>query len=201
MLYGSNKRDPRAGVLIDMETEVVKLYKYSIRYNSGEKDEYAVILVSDNMKDLVDLIVDREMIETMNKASKWFEIDEFLFVVKKDGKWYHLFDINEQDLAVKFGYDVQEQYWSVRFKDDAPESVKDVSEIMGKFEKEIGALHNNDEWAKTFASGGILGDALYESRCVQNAIREKKKEIALHEAQELDAGINVIEEIVKGEEK
>lgn len=198
MLYGSNKCDPRAGVLIDMETEVVKLYKYSIKYNNGEKDEYTVILVSDNMKDLIDLIVDREMIETMNKASKWFEIAEFLFVAKKDGKWYHLFDINEQDLAVKFGYDAQEQYWSVLFNNDAPESVKDVSEIMWGFESEMEKIHTS-EWEKTFAAGGILGDALYESRCVQNAIREKKKEVTLHEAEELDAGINVIEEIIKND--
>ena len=61
-------------------------------------------------------------------------------------------------------------------------------------------LHIEDEWAKTFASGGILGDALYGSRCVQNTIREKKRAKDLHEAEELDAGIGVIEEIVKGEE-
>lgn len=182
-----------------METEIVKLYKYRIRYNSGEKDEYTVILVSDNMKDLVDLIVDREMIDPLNVSQKWFEIADFLFVAKEDGKWYHLFDVNEQDLAAKFGYDVQEQYWTVLFKNDAPESVKDVSELLWKFEEDVKNLHPSDEWAKSFASGGILGDALYESRCVQNAIREKKKEVALHEAEELDAGINVIEEIIKND--
>jgi len=78
--------------------------------------------------------------------------------------------------------------------------VKDVSELLWKFGEEMEKIHDS-EWEKTFVAGGILGDALYESRCVQNAIREKKTEITLHEAQELDAGIDVIEEIMKGEEK
>jgi len=186
--------------VIDMETEILKLYKYTIRYKPGEKDEYTVILVSDNIRDLITLIVDREMIDGMGGSSKWFEITDFLFVAKEDGKWYHLFDINEQDLAVKFGYDVQEQYWTVLFKNDAPESVKDVSELLWKFGEEMEKIHDS-EWEKTFVAGGILGDALYESKYVQDAIREKKKESALHEAEELDAGINVIEEIMKREEK
>ena len=183
-----------------METEVVKLYKYTIRYKPGEKDEYTVILVSDNIRDLITLIADREMIEGMGGANKWFEITDFLLVVKEDGKWYHLFDINEQDLAIKYGYDVQEQYWTVLFKGDCPESVKNNDEILWNFENKIGDLNNDDEWAKRFASSGILGEALYGSRCAQNAIREKKREKDLHDAEELDAGISVIEEIVKGED-
>ncbi len=182
-----------------IESEVIKLYKYTIRYKPGERDEYTVILVSDNMKDLINLIADREMVDPMCGAARWFEIADFLWVAREDGKWYHLFDINEQDLAVKFGYDVQEQYWSVRFKDDCPESVKDVDEIMEKFGDEVRNLHPDDEWAKRFASGGILGNALYESKYVQDAIRKIKIENAMHNALELDAGIGAIEEIVKGE--
>jgi hypothetical protein len=106
-----------------VEAEIVKLYEYSIRYKSGEKDEYTVILVSDNMKDMIELIADREMVETMKDASKWLEISDFLWASRKDEKWYHLFDINEQDLAVKFGYDVLDQHWTCQFKDDCPESV------------------------------------------------------------------------------
>lgn len=179
-----------------METEIVKLYKYSIRYKPGETDEYTVILVSDNMKDLIDLIADREMIDPINGAAKWFEIEDFLLLVVKEGGKYHLFDINEQDLAVKFGYDVQEQYWTCQFRNDCPKSVKDVDEIMGKFREDMEKLNVNGmgSW------GGVLGDALYGSRIVQNTIREKKRERDLHEAEELDAGISVIEEIVKGEE-
>ena len=187
--------NPRAGCGV-MESEIVKLYKYTITYNHGEENEYDIILVSDNMKDLINLIADREMIDPINGTHKWFEITDFLFVAKEDGKWYHLFDINEQDLAVKFGYDVQEQYWKVNFKGDCPESVKDVNELLWKFENEIGVLNNG-----IIPCGGILGDALYKSKCVQDAICKKKREIALCEAQELDAGITVIEEIVKGEEK
>lgn len=183
--------------VIMIESEVIKLYKYTIRYKPGERDEYTVILVSDNMKDLINLIADREMVDEMKDASKWFEITEFILAANE--KWYHLFDINEQDLAVKFGYDVQEQYWSVRFKDDCPESVKDVDEIMWKFEDSIKKLQG-DHWAKTFACGGILGNALYESKYVQDAIRKIKIENAMHNALELDAGIGAIEEIVKGEE-
>ena len=183
-----------------METEIVKLYKYSIRYKPGEIDEYTVILVSDNIRDLIDLISDREMIDPINGAAKWFSIEDFLLAMKEDGKWYHLFDINEQDLAVKWGHDVQEQYWTCLFKNDCPESVKNVVDLMWEFEEKIKTLNSDDEWEKTFASGGILGDALYESRCVQNTIREKKRARDLHEAEELDAGIGVIEEIAKGEE-
>ena len=123
-----------------IETEIINLYKYTIRYKCGEVDEYTVILVSDNMKDLISLIADREMVDPMKDASKWFEISDFVWVAREDGKWYHLFDI-EQDLAVKFGYDVQEQYWSVCFKNDCPESVKDVDEIMGKFKDKIKELY------------------------------------------------------------
>jgi hypothetical protein len=184
-----------------VEAEIVKLYEYSIRYKSGEKDEYTVILVSDNMKDMIELIADREMVETMKDASKWLEISDFLWASRKDEKWYHLFDINEQDLAVKFGYDVLDQHWTCQFKDDCPESVKDFDEVMVKFEDEMKTLHPNDEWEKSFASGGVLGDALYESKHVQDAIHEKKRERDMHDAQELDAGLGVIEEIVKGEEE
>ena len=180
-----------------IETEIINLYKYTIRYKCGEVDEYTVILVSDNMKDLISLIADREMVDPMKDASKWFEISDFVWVAREDGKWYHLFDI-EQDLAVKFGYDVQEQYWSVCFKNDCPESVKDVDEIMGKFEEKIRILNKDDEWAKTFASGGVLGNALYESEYVQDKIKEEKNKKNMHDAQELDAGIGVIEEIVEG---
>ena len=183
-----------------MKTEIVKLYKYTIRYKPGEMDEYTVILVSDNMKDLIDLIADREMVDPINGAQKWFEITDFLLVMKEKEKWYHLFDINEQDLAVKWGYDVQEQYWTCLFENDCPKSVKNCVEIMWKFEEKMRTLHSEDEWAKTFASGGVLGDALYGSRIVQNTIREKKRAKDLHDAEELDAGIGVIEEIVKGEE-
>lgn len=184
-----------------METEIIKLYKYTIRYKPGEVDEYTVILVSDNMGDLIELIADREMVDPIDGAQKWFEIEDFLLVMKEDGKRrYHLFDINEQDLAVKFGYDAQEQYWTCQFKGDVPKSVKDIDEIMLKFEEKISELNKDDDRAKMFASGGILGDALYESRCVQNTIREKKRAKDLHEAEELDAGIDVIEEIVNGEE-
>ena len=182
-----------------METEIVKLYKYTITYNSGEKDEYDAILVSDNIRDLIDLIADREMIDPINGARKWLEIADFVLVIKENEKWYHLFDINEQDLAAKFGYDVQEQYWTVLFKNDAPESVTNIDEIMWKFGEKIEKLHTGDEWAKTFASGGVLGEALYGSEYVQDVIREKKRERDLHDAVELDAGIGVIEEIVKGE--
>lgn len=184
-----------------VESEIIQLYKYTIRYRPGETDEYTVILVSDNMKDLINLIADREMVDPMCEAVKWFEIADFLWVAKEDGKWYHLFDINEQDLAVSYGYDVQNQYWSVSFKDDCPESVKDVDEIMEKFEEKIKMLNKDDEWAKRFASGGILGNALYESKYMQDTIRKMKIDRAMHDAQELDAGINIIEEIVKGEEK
>jgi hypothetical protein len=151
------------------------------------------------MKDLINLIADREMVDPMCGAAKWFEIADFLIMLKDTSKYY-LFDINEQDLAVSYGYDVQNQYWSVSFKDDCPESVKDVDEIMEKFEDEVKVLHPDDEWAKRFASGGILGNALYESKYVQDAIRKKKNERDMHDAQELDTGIGVIEEIVKGEE-
>jgi hypothetical protein len=72
---------------------------------------------------------------------------------------------------------------------------------MVKFEDEMKTLHPNDEWEKSFASGGVLGDALYESKHVQDAIHEKKRERDMHDAQELDAGLGVIEEIVKGEEE
>ena len=178
-----------------METEIIKLYKYSIRYKPGEMDEYTVILVSDNIRDLISLIADREMIDPINGSNKWFEITDFLWVARKDEKWYHLFDINEQDLAVKFGYDVQEQYWTVLFKNDSPESVKDINEIMDKFEDKIKEIHPD----KTFAYGGVLGQALYESKYVQDVIHEKKKEQDLHDAIEFDAGISMIEEIVKGE--
>jgi hypothetical protein len=178
-----------------METEIVKLYKYTIRYKPGEVDEYTVILVSDNIRDLISLIADREMIDPIGEARKWFEITDFLWVARKDEKWYHLFDINEQDLAVKFGYDVQEQYWTVLFKNDSPESVKDINEIMDKFEDKIKEIHLD----KTFAYGGVLGQALYESKYVQDVIRDKKKEQDLHDAIEFDAGISMIEEIVKGE--
>ena len=181
-----------------IETEIINLYKYTIRYKCGEVDEYTVILVSDNMKDLISLIADREMVDPMKDASKWFEISDFVWVAREDGKWYHLFDINEQDLAAKFGYDVQEQYWAVCFKNDCPESVKDVDEIMGKFEDKIRILNKDDEWAKTFASGGVLGNALYESEYVQDKIKEEKNKKNMHDAQELDAGIGVIEEIVEG---
>lgn len=184
-----------------METEILKLYKYRIRYKAGEMDEYTVILVSDNMKDLINLIADREMIDPINGAAKWFEIADFLLAMKEDEKWYHLFDINEQDLAVKYGYDVQEQYWTVLFKNDCPESVKNNDGLLWEFENKIGDLNNDDEWAKRFASSGVLGESLYESKFVQDAIREKKREKDLHDAEELDAGINVIEEIMKGEEK
>ena len=34
-----------------IESEMMKLYKYTIRYNHGETNEYTVILVSDNMED------------------------------------------------------------------------------------------------------------------------------------------------------
>jgi len=184
-----------------VECEVIQLYKYTIRYKCGEEDEYTVILVSDNMKDLIELITEREMIDPMGAALKWFEIEDFMWIAREDGKWYHLFDINEQDLAVKFGYDVQEQYWKCLFKGDCPESVKDVDEVMGKFEDEMKTLHPNDEWAKTFAAGGVLGNALFESKYVQNAMREMRVKRDMHDAQELDAGVGVIEEIVKGEEK
>lgn len=181
-----------------IETEIINLYKYTIRYKCGEVDEYTVILVSDNMKDLISLIADREMVDPMKDASKWFEISDFVWVAREDGKWYHLFDI-EQDLAVKFGYDVQEQYWSVCFKNDCPESVKDVDEIMGKFKDKIKELYANNEWEKAIVAGGALGDALYESKYVQDAIQKLKIDKDMMAAQELDAGINVIEEIVKGE--
>jgi hypothetical protein len=182
-----------------METEIVQLYKYTIRYKPGEMDEYTVILVSDNIRDLIDLIADREMIDPINGARKWLEIADFVLVIKENEKWYHLFDINEQDLAAKFGYDVQEQYWTVLFKNDAPEPVKNNDEILWNFENKIGDLNNDDEWAKRFASSGVLGEALYGSKYVQDVICEKKREKDLHDAEELDAGIGVIEEIVKGE--
>jgi hypothetical protein len=180
-----------------IESEIVELYKYTIRYNSGETNEYSVILVSDNMNDLIKLIADREMVDPMGATSKWFEIADFLWVARKDEKWYNLFDINEQDLAVKFGYDVTDQHWMVLFKNDSPESVKGIDDIMMKFEEEIKTLYSDDEWAKTFAAGGILGDALYESGYVQDAIRGMRHEEDMRDAQELDAGINVIEKIVK----
>jgi len=182
-----------------MESEIVKLYKYTIRYNTGEVDEYTVILVSDNMKDMIELIADREMVDPMKDAAKWFEIADFVWVAREDEKWYHLFDINEQDLAVKFGYDVQEQYWTCRFKNDCPESVKDVDEVMIKFEDNMAKLNKDDEWAKTFVSGGILGNALFESKYMQDTIREMKCKRDLHAAQELDAGLGAIYEIVNGE--
>ena len=93
---------------------------------------------------------------------------------------------------------MQEQYWSVCFKNDCPESVKDVDEIMGKFEEKIRILNKDDEWEKTFAAGGVLGNALYESEYVQDEIKEEKNKKNMHDAQELDAGIGVIEEIVEG---
>ena len=184
-----------------VECEVMKLYKYSIRYKCGEVDEYTVILVSDNMKDLIDLIAEREMIDPINSAAKWFEIEDFILIMKEDGKWYHLFDINAQDLAIKFGYDVQEEYWECRFKNDAPESVKYDYETMQKFISDIEEMHKENEWAKTFAAGGVLGDALYNSQYVMDKIREMKRKKTMHDAQELDAGINIIKKIVKGEMK
>jgi len=182
-----------------IECYIIQLYKYIIRYRCGEKNEYSIVLVSDNTKDLIDLIAKREMVDPMGAACKWFEIVDFMWVAREDGKWYHLFDINEQDLAVKFGYDVQEQYWECQFKSDSPESVKYNDEAMTRFLGEIKQLNKEDEWAKTFAAGGVLGDALYNSHYTQDAIREMKHKEIMHEAQELDAGINVIEEIVKGE--
>jgi hypothetical protein len=135
----------------------------------------------------------------MGAAAKWFEIGEFILVIDENKKWYHLFDINEQDLAVKFGYDVQEQYWKCQFKNDCPESVKYNDEIMGEFGEKIKELNAGDRWAQSFAAGGILGDALYGSKYVQDAIREMKRAREMHDAQEFDAGADVIEKMVRGE--
>ncbi|MFA6258269.1 MAG: hypothetical protein WCX79_01055 [Candidatus Paceibacterota bacterium] len=148
------------------------------------------------MKDMIELIADREMVDSMKDASKWFEISGFVLVMNESNKWYHLFDINEQDLATKFGYDVQEQYWECQFKNDCPESVKDFDDMIVKFEDEMKTLNKDERWV---TYGDVLGEALFESKYVQDAIREKKKECDMHDAQELDAGLGVIGEIVKGE--
>jgi hypothetical protein len=180
-----------------IECETVSLYKYEIRYNPNEKNEYEFIIVSDNMKTLVEEIVDRELLESMKDARKYLSIKEFLWMPTKDN-WYCLFDIYEQNLAISYGYDVQEQYWKTAFAADAPQSVEidDLNDVMLEFTTKMKKLHPKENYYDII-SGDILAIALYESTYVQDGIRKAKNEKLMHESQELDDGMKVIDALMK----
>lgn len=178
-----------------MESKVIPLYKYEIDYKHGEVNEYDVIIVSDDIKCLIDAIVARELVDPMKDAAKYMSITDFLIV--EDNKNMLLFDINEQNLLVSYGYDVQEQYWSNAFKGERPESVAVDNTILEEFSKEIMRLHNDDHFSSWIESG-VLGDAIYESEYVQSGIRKAKDAQKMHECEEMDAGIRVVDYLVRG---
>ena len=176
-----------------MESKVIPLYKYEIDYNYGETNEYDVIIVSDDIKCLIDAIVARELVDPMKDAAKYMSITDFLIVENRGGML--LFDINEQNLLVSYGYNVQEQYWFNAFKGERPEPVAVDNMVLVGFSKEIMRLHNDDS---VWMEDGVLGDAIYESEYVQSGIRKANDTQKIHECEEMDAGIKVIDFLVGG---
>jgi hypothetical protein len=92
---------------------------------------------------------------------------------------------------------VQEQYWSNAFKGERPEPVAVDNTILEEFGKEIMRLHNDDYYS-SWKEDGILGDAIYESEYVQSGIKKAKDTQKMHECEEIDAGIKVIDFLVRG---
>jgi hypothetical protein len=88
----------------EITCNVIALYKYSVTVRQGKKNQYDHTIVGNTIDRLVEGIVDFELLgfspEEMKDLSKWFEITDFLVMpCEHSRKGYHLFDIDEFDIA------------------------------------------------------------------------------------------------------
>jgi hypothetical protein len=184
--------------------KVIPLYKFEVKYEyeDSNKDEYEYIIISDNIKSLIQEIISRELILSMKDCRKYLSIRDFLLMpceLARNG--YHLFDIDEQDLAVSYGYDTQEQYYKTVFKEKVPKpvDVKSIDNVLKAFEASVKELHKDDDQVQHMIEttcDAIAANALYESDMVKKGIEDSKSKQTDHNEKEFLIGIVAIKALI-----
>ena len=158
---------------IPEKCRIIPLYRYEITYHSGDKDQYDCIIITDSIKRLVEQIVIRELVYSMKDCRKYFTISTFLTYIANDGigrlQDHRVYDIFDHNIAGIGSNMISESYYICSFSEKGPQSVD-----IKVFDYACMELHVlNDE---NISYGNLLGEWLYDSIPVKQAIESKQRE-------------------------
>jgi hypothetical protein len=184
---------PSAGnyAMAEITCTLIPLYRFWVRYETDDgKTDYEWVGVSDTISGLVKLIAERELVYSMKDCPKYLDIDDFLLMPCEESKitGYHLFDINEHDIA-QFSPMFDESCYEISLS-NPPIPVIIPSGTYNELYDTMKTIHGDDFWQGECS--GILADSLYKSEMVWVAVANKRVENELHEQKEIKAGSKVI---------
>jgi hypothetical protein len=166
----------------EIAAQIVSLYRYEIRYNEDIKDavEYDYVIVADSIERLIERIALRELVYSMKDCKKYLSVDEFLTYVAPDHhgrmRAHRVFDITNHDITNIGNQLISDACYDCSFSEDGPQSV-DVEVFDAACLKVDEELDENNDGFHRIMHGSILGDWLYDSLPVRQAIdKQKKKE-------------------------
>lgn len=166
----------------EITARIVSLYRYEIRYNEDVKDaiEYDYVIVADSIERLINRIALRELVYSMKDCKKYLSVDEFLTYLAPDHygrvRVHRVFDIGNHDIA-SASVMIDDACYDCSFSESGPQSVdvKTFGSVCVKMGEDL-KDENADEFYRIIY-GSVLGDWLYDSIPVRQAIdKQKKKE-------------------------
>jgi len=157
----------------DIQCKLLSLYKFKVYYNEDDAEHsYEYMIIADTLSTLIDAITDREIEYSMHGSRKYLTVSEFLLMpCEQAHKGYHLFDVDDHDIMVSYGLDIENQHYMCRFKGDEPKPVMGFEKILEYFDEKSDQLKNStisryyDE---------ILANSIYHSSEVKGIVMTKK---------------------------
>jgi hypothetical protein len=184
--------------MMDIQCKLLSLYKFTIYYNDDDAEHsYTYIIVADTIPGLIDAIADREVEYSMSNSRKYLTVSDFLLMpYEQSHKGYYLFDVDNHDIVMSYGFDIDNQHYMCRFKDNEPKPVIGFEKIFDYFDEKSDRLKRN---SISLYYDEILGNALYYSIYVAIAITGKQLTQMDVDKIEKDIGNEALQILLAGE--
>jgi len=184
--------------MMDIQCKQIPLYKFTIYYNEDDLEHnYNYMIIADTFSGLVNAIADREIEYSMSGCRKYLTVINFLLMPYEQAhKGYYLFDIDNHDVAMKYGLDIDNQHYICKFEGNEPKPVIGFDKIFDYFDERSVQLKNN---MISLYYDEILANALYDSIFVKRVITGKQLAQMEQDKIERDSGNEALGILLKGE--
>jgi hypothetical protein len=184
--------------MMDIQCKQIPLYKFTIYYNEDDAEHsYDYMIIADTFSGLVDAIADREIEYSMSDCRRYLTVGDFLLMpCEQAHRGYYLFDVDNHDIAVRHGLDIDSQHYICKFEGDEPKPVVGFDKIFDYFDEKSDQLKTS---TMSLYYDEILASALYYSIYVKKAVAGKQLVQMEWSKVERNSGNEALQILLKGE--
>lgn len=181
--------------MTDILCKLLPLFKFTIYYNEDDAEHsYTYIIIADTISGLIDAIADREVEYSMHDSRKYLTVSDFLRMpCEHTHNGYYLFDVDNHDIAMSRGLDIDNEHYVCRFEGNEPKPVTGFERILMYFDKRSEQLKNTSQYYDE-----ILANALYDSCYVDKAITGKHLDEIDREKRDREIGNEALLKLMGG---